>query len=49
MKKLNILVGSSDFAEIRKNGCYYVDKSGLIEELLQSTGTRVTVRALREK
>ena len=31
MKKLNIPVGVSDFEEIRKNGYYYIDKSGLIE------------------
>lgn len=43
MKNLNIPVGVSDFEEIRKNGYYYVDKSGLIEELLKTTGTKVTL------
>ena len=43
MKKLNIPVGVSDFEEIRKNGYYYIDKSGLIEELLNRTGIKVTL------
>ena len=43
MKELNIPVGVSDFEEIRKNGYYYIDKSGLIEELLNRTGTKVTL------
>ena len=30
MKKMNIPVGVSDFEEIRKNGYYYIDKSGLL-------------------
>ena len=43
MKLLRIPVGVSDFAEIRRNGYYYVDKSGLIGELLGTTGTKVTL------
>lgn len=43
MKEWNIPVGVSDFEEIRKNGYYYIDKSGLIEELLNRTGTKVTL------
>ena len=43
MKLLRIPVGVSDFAEIRRNGYYYVDKSGLIGELLSTTGTKVTL------
>ena len=35
MKALNIPVGISNF-EIRNNGFYYVDKTGLIEELLKT-------------
>ena len=31
MKNLNIPVGVSDFTEIRKNGYYYIDKSGFVE------------------
>ena len=43
MKNLNIPVGVSDFAEIRKNGYYYIDKSGLIGDILGTTGTKVTL------
>ena len=43
MKGLNIPVGVSDFVEIRQNGYYYVDKTGLICELLKTTGTKVTL------
>lgn len=43
MKLLRIPVGVSDFEEIRRNGYYYVDKSGLIGELLGTTGTKVTL------
>ena len=42
MKLLSIPVWVSDFVEIRRNGYYYVDKSGLIGELLGTTGTKVT-------
>lgn len=43
MKKIDIPVGISDFAEIRKNNFYYIDKTGLIEELLKTTATKVTL------
>ena len=43
MKIWNIPVGVSDFGEIRKNGYYYVDKSGLIREILTRTGIKVTL------
>lgn len=43
MKEMNIPVGVSDFEEIRKNGYYYIDKSGLIGELISRTGTKVTL------
>lgn len=43
MRTLNIPVWVSDFEEIRKNGYYYIDKSGLIGELLSRTGTKVTL------
>ena len=33
--ELKIPVGISDFARIRREGFYYVDKSGLIGELLK--------------
>lgn len=38
-----ISVGSSDFAEYRKGNYYYVDKTGLIEELLKTPGIKVTL------
>lgn len=43
MRTMNIPVGVSDFEEFRKNDYYYIDKSGLIEELLSRTGTKVTL------
>ena len=43
MRTINIPVGVSDFEELRKNDYYYIDKSGLIEELLSRTGTKVTL------
>lgn len=36
MENLNIPVGISDFAQIRQNEYYYVDKSGLISEILKT-------------
>ena len=42
MNKLSIPIGISDFEEIRKFGYYYIDKSGLIKELLNSIRTEVT-------
>ena len=35
MKKMNIPVGISNFEKIRNDGFYYVDKSGLITEILK--------------
>ena len=35
MRKLNIPVGISDFEKIRNGGFYYIDKSGLITEILR--------------
>lgn len=43
MKNLNIPVGVSDFTEIRKNGYYYIDKSGLIKDILKTAPTKVTL------
>ena len=37
MQKINISVGVSDFEKIRKAGYYYIDKSGLIRGLLESS------------
>ncbi len=43
MHEINIPVGVSDFADIRKNNCYYVDKSALINQLLKTMGTEITL------
>ena len=43
MINLNIPVGISDFAEIRENGYYYVDKTGLVAELLKTSAAKVTL------
>ena len=40
---VNISVGISEFSEIRKNGYYYIDKTGLIEELVRNSGAKVTL------
>ena len=39
MHTFHLPVGISDFAEIRENHFYYVDKSLLVEQLLKTTGT----------
>ena len=41
--KVKIPVGRSSFADIRNNGYYFVDKSGLIEELLKTDATQATL------
>lgn len=43
MMNLNIPVGVSDFEQIRKNGYYYIDKSGMIAEILKTESTAVTL------
>lgn len=43
MMKKNIPVGISDFEEIRKNNYYYIDKTGLILELLKTEAVKVTL------
>ena len=43
MREMNVPVGVSNFEEIRRNEYYYIDKSGLIGELLHRTGTKVTL------
>ena len=42
MSELKIPVGIWDFSEIRKDGYYYIDKSGLIRELLGTGAAKVT-------
>ena len=41
--KVNIPVGNSNFREIREKGYYYVDKTGLIKELVEPDLTEVTL------
>ena len=43
MKLLNIPVGISDFEKIRKSQYYYIDKTGLINGLLQNEPAEVTL------
>ena len=43
MPELNIPVGISEFEKIRRNGYYYIDKSGLLEELLREQSTEATL------
>ena len=43
MESLNIPVGVSDFSEIRQNNYYYIDKTGLIIRLLNTSATKVTL------
>lgn len=43
MRQLNIPVGISDFAELRQRGYYYIDKSGLIREILETSAPKVTL------
>lgn len=43
MKNLNLPIGISDFEKLRKNGCYFVDKSNLIAELLDTSSNEVTL------
>lgn len=37
MVKLNLPYGIDNFAKLRNSGCYYVDKTGFIQELLSET------------
>ena len=43
MKNVNIPICTSNFAEIRQKDYYYIDKTGLIEELLRTPSTKVTL------
>ncbi len=43
MRRITIPVGISDFRRIQENGYYYVDKSGLIGELLAGEPAAVTL------
>ena len=41
MPRVNLPIGTSDFEKIRKTGCYYVDKTALIGEVLKTPGVQV--------
>lgn len=43
MKSINIPIGRSGFEDIRENNYYYIDKTGLICELIKTHGTQVTL------
>lgn len=43
MKDISVPIGNSDFREIREEGYYYIDKTGLIEGLLHKQGTKITL------
>lgn len=43
MRHLKLPIGMSDFEEIRQNGYYYIDKSGLILDLLVWKAAKVTL------
>ncbi len=40
MQEIKVPIGRSGFADIRKNGYYYIDKSGLIRECSGQTEDR---------
>lgn len=43
MKSVILPIGRSGFEDIRENNYYYIDKTGLIEEILRTHGTQVTL------
>ena len=43
MQRVNLPIGTSNFAEIRREGRYYVDKTGLIRDLLNTRKAKVTL------
>ena len=49
MINLNIPVGISDFAQIRQNEYYYVDKSGLVSEILKTPANYLKVWRFQKK
>ena len=46
MQRVNLPIGTSDFERIRKSGCYYIDKTGLIGEILNTSGVQVMLITL---
>ena len=43
MPRVTLPIGTSNFAEIRREGWYYVDKTGLIGDLLNTRKAKVTL------
>ncbi len=43
MPRVTLPIGTSNFAEIRREGWYYVDKTGLIRDLLNTRKAKVTL------
>ena len=43
MPRVTLPIGTSNFAEIRREGRYYVDKTGLIRDLLNTRKAQVTL------
>ena len=43
MQRVTLPIGTSNFAEIRREGWYYVDKTGLIRDLLNTRKAKVTL------
>lgn len=43
MKNINVPVGISNFEKIRQDGYYYVDKTGLIRDMLENQIPEVTL------
>lgn len=43
MKSINMPIGRSGFEDIRENNYYYIDKTGLIQELIKTHRTQVTL------
>ena len=41
--RVTLPIGTSNFAEIRREGWYYVDKTGLIRDLLNTRKAKVTL------
>ena len=43
MPRVTLPIGTSNFSEIRREGWYYVDKTGLIRDLLNTRKAKVTL------
>lgn len=43
MPRVTLPIGTSNFAEIRRESWYYVDKTGLIRDLLNTRKAKVTL------